>query len=154
MNDIIAKVSPFLTQNARRPAVQKCFPRTGGETKRSPADRTATDLTLSDRLSAPHQNVSYLVLDAQRKVFPLPSHSRTPAAQPRLLSPVHAPGRTPLKLGHAHIKTLQNVPHVRRAYVGRRVLVSVRPQHAGCGIVSPISARQCSPRPELLIDPE
>lgn len=92
MNDIIAKVSPFLTQNTRRPTVQKCFPHTGGETKRSPGDTTA-DLTLSDRLSAPHQNVSYLVLDAQRKVFPLPSRSRTPAAQPRLLSPVHAPGK-------------------------------------------------------------
>lgn len=62
--------------------------------------------------------------------------------------------RTPLKLGHAHIKTLQNVPHVSRAYVGQRVLVSVRPPHAGRGIVSPISARQCSPRPELVIDPE
>lgn len=93
MNDIIAKVSPFLTQNTRRPVVQRCFPRTGGETKRSPGDRTAADLTLSDRLSAPHQNVSYLILDAQRKVFPLPSHGRTPAAQPRLLSPVHAPGK-------------------------------------------------------------
>lgn len=51
---------------------------------------------------------SYLVINAQSKVFPLPSHSQTPAAQPRLLSLVHASGKkTPLKLTHihTHIKT-------------------------------------------------
>lgn len=47
-----------------------------------------------------HLIASYLVVNAQSEVFPLPSHSQTPAAQPRLLSLVHASGkkRTPLKL--------------------------------------------------------
>ncbi len=50
---------------------------------------------------------SYLVVNAQSKVFPLPSQSQTPAAQPRLLSLVHASGRTPLKLRHKNSPIVQ-----------------------------------------------
>lgn len=52
----------------------------------------------TDRLCPPHLQASYLVINAQSKVFPLPSPCQTPAAQPRLLSLINASGRTPLKL--------------------------------------------------------
>lgn len=92
-------------------------------------------------------------------MFPLPSRGRTPAAQPRLLRPVHASGRTPLKLGRAQARTLAlSLSRTRsaktrawlRAYVGQRVLVDhaqLANVRAGRAPRCTIGARQRSPPP-------
>lgn len=59
--------------------------------------------------SAGVRNVSHLVVDAQSEMFSLPSHGLSAAAQPRLPSLVHVPGRTALKLGR------HNSPNVNGA---------------------------------------
>lgn len=83
---------------------------------------------LIDCLLPSPRDASYLVVNAQSKVLPLPSHSQTPAAQPRLLSLVHASGRTPLKLRH------KNSPNVQCA---------TSPQCANSMYSSLSSCREC-----------
>lgn len=86
MNDITAKNVPSTTWE--------------GITCKECAPSSPHELRIICLLPSP-VSVSYLAVNTQSKVFPL--LSQTPAAQPRLLSLVHASGRTPLKLRHTHI---------------------------------------------------
>lgn len=68
---------------------------------------------------------SHLVINAQREVLPLPSHSRTPAAQPRLLSLMHVSERTQI-IEHK----LSHIKSYLRYQCEQRVLFCVQLQRA------------------------